>query len=93
MSTLRLCWQLRAHQAMPNTTTKRMSGQDGEALDAGAAAVGAATGRGSGGRAAGIGRRAAGLVVEEIHPADPPFSGGWWARGDLNPHERKLTRP
>ena len=23
VSTLRLCWQLRAHQAMPNTTTKR----------------------------------------------------------------------
>ena len=67
--------------------------QDGQALDAGAAAVGATSGRRSGRRAAGVGRRAAALVVEEIHPADPPFSGGWWARGDLNPHERKLTRP
>ena len=93
MSTLRLCWQLRAHQAMPNTTTKRTAARmamrwmrvrrrSGRRRDEGA----------EGGPPASAGARLV-VVVEEIHPADPPFSGGWWARGDLNPHERKLTRP
>ncbi len=59
--------------------------KDDQTLDAGATAVGTAARRGGRGRAARVSGRAAGLVVEEIHAADPPFLERLVGEGGLEP--------